>query len=99
MKRRIVKGLLLLPALAILVLFLSAAATVIRENKDPEQAAPHGGRFVATRDAKVFCTRQGAENGTSVLLIHGTGAWGEIWRATTDALTARKFSVLTVDVP
>ena len=100
MKRRLFQRLLLLlPALLLLVLILSAAATRLRENQEPAQAAPHTGRFVQTRDAKVFVSQQGPGQGPSVLLLHGTGAWSEIWRPTTEALTARGFRVLTIDAP
>lgn len=94
--RILVLAVLLLP---LLLLMISVAATRMREDKTPEQAAPPAGRFIQTRDAKVFISQQGPVHGPSIVLLHGTGAWGEIWRATTDALVAQGFRVLTIDAP
>ena len=34
-----------------------------------------------------------------VVLIHGTAAWSELWRATIDALAAAGFHVIALDLP
>jgi pimeloyl-ACP methyl ester carboxylesterase len=34
-----------------------------------------------------------------VLLIHGTGAWGEIWRRTLDTLAAEGYHAIAIDMP
>lgn len=100
MRRRIILGFLLtLPVLVAAILLVSLLATGLRENRDPEHAAPPRGQFIQTRDAKVFVSQQGPAAGPRVVLIHGTGAWGEIWRDTTEALSNRGFRVLTIDAP
>lgn len=84
------------------LVFLSAVSflcMVLRESKTIEEVAPEQGMFITTRDAKVFVREEGPAKGQKILLIHGTGAWGEIWRDTTDILVEKGFRVITVDVP
>src|SRR5262249_32879499 len=38
-------------------------------------------------------------DGVPVVLIHGTAAWSELWRATIDALAAAGFHVVALDLP
>jgi pimeloyl-ACP methyl ester carboxylesterase len=70
---------------------------VARERRAAEEAAPPTGRFVQAGDAKVFLQEKGA--GEPVVLLHGTGAWSELWRETIDALAAAGFRVLAPDLP
>jgi len=99
MKRWICRGLLFAAGLVLSILLVSLATTALRESKTPAEAAPASGKFIQTRDARLYVREEGPVDGRHILLIHGTGAWGEIWRETIDALTAEHFNVLTVDIP
>ncbi|HEY4496849.1 MAG TPA: alpha/beta hydrolase [Candidatus Paceibacterota bacterium] len=70
-----------------------------REAKSNLEAAPSTGRFVQAKDIQVFIQEAGPSNGIPVLLIHGTGAWSEIWRDTMTALAENDLRVIAIDVP
>jgi pimeloyl-ACP methyl ester carboxylesterase len=69
-----------------------------RESLERHAAAPRG-TFVRAADAEVFVQQAGPADGPPVVLIHGTGAWSEIWRDTIDSLAASGFRVVAIDVP
>ena len=89
-----------------LVLLLVVAAAVIsrvtgakRERYRPEQIAPKAGRYVSAGDVNMFVQEAGASKGTPILLVHGPGAWSEIWRETMTALARAGFHAIAIDVP
>src|SRR5262250_1975222 len=59
-----------------------------RETVSRSEAAPSAGRFVRAADVEMFVQESGPRSGAPVLLIHGTGAWSEIWRRTLDTLAS-----------
>jgi pimeloyl-ACP methyl ester carboxylesterase len=61
--------------------------------------APVTGRFVHAGDVELFIQEAGPPGGDPVVLIHGTGAWSEIWRETMTALGERGFHAIALDVP
>jgi pimeloyl-ACP methyl ester carboxylesterase len=71
----------------------------IREDKTAIEAAPRTGHFVQAADAQVFVQESGPAAGAPVLLIHGTGAWSEIWRDTITPLSAAGFHTIAIDLP
>lgn len=81
------------------MLILSFLCMTMRERKTPHETSPSDGRFVQTSDASVFIRITGPENGHNILLIHGTGAWGAIWKDTEDVLVTKGFRVITMDMP
>jgi hypothetical protein len=88
---------ILLFVVSILMLFRVAA--VFREAKTPAAAAPSTGRFVHAEDVDIFIQEAGPSTGPAVLLIHGTGAWSELWRETMAALGQAGFHTMAMDVP
>lgn len=70
-----------------------------RETALRHAAAPTTGKFVQAGDIEVFIQEAGPADGTPVLLVHGTGAWSEIWRETMTALAANGFRAISMDVP
>jgi pimeloyl-ACP methyl ester carboxylesterase len=70
-----------------------------RETRTRTGAAPRSGHFVRAADVEMFVQEAGPPDGAPVLLIHGTGAWSEIWRQTLDTLAARGFRAIAVDMP
>ena len=81
------------------ILLFCGVATATREQLTEEQAAPQTGRHVTAGDVKVFVQEAGPATGTPVLLVHGTGAWSEIWRETMTALADAGFRAIAIDVP
>ncbi|MGQ0650258.1 MAG: alpha/beta fold hydrolase [Gemmatimonadaceae bacterium] len=83
----------------ILVLTGFRASAAIRESRSREEIAPPTGRFVPAADVEVFIQEQGPADGPAVVLIHGTGAWGAIWRETMQALADSGFRAVAIDMP
>jgi pimeloyl-ACP methyl ester carboxylesterase len=81
------------------VLLASRAAAWRRETQTRAAAAPKTGRFVRAADVDMFVQEAGPPDGPPVLLVHGTGAWSEIWRRTIDTLAARGYHAVAVDMP
>jgi pimeloyl-ACP methyl ester carboxylesterase len=47
----------------------------------------------------MYVQEAGPASGPVVLLVHGTGAWSEIWRRTLDTLGAEGYHAVAVDMP
>ena len=86
-------------ALPVIVLGGFRIAAAMRERQPREAAAPPAGRFVRAGDVDVFVQEAGLKDGPPVLLIHGTGAWSEIWRSTLDTLAANGYRAIAIDMP
>ncbi len=70
-----------------------------RESQTAAEAAPRTGRFVQAADTRIFIQEAGPVSGRAVLLIHGTGAWSEIWRETIQPLSEAGFRTIAMDLP
>jgi pimeloyl-ACP methyl ester carboxylesterase len=70
-----------------------------RETVARTVAAPRTGHFVRAADVEMYVQETGPRSGSPVLLIHGTGAWSEIWRSTLDTLAARGYRAVAIDMP
>jgi pimeloyl-ACP methyl ester carboxylesterase len=90
-----------LVVLLLLVLAMGAfrAAAARRETRTRAEAAPSGGRFVRAADVELFVQEEGPTTGEPVLLIHGTGAWSEIWRGTMHRLAGAGYRAIALDMP
>jgi pimeloyl-ACP methyl ester carboxylesterase len=82
--------------LVVVELRILAAA---RERLSAADAAPRSGRYVHAGDAEMFLQEEGPADGPAVLLIHGTGAWSEIWRGTMRSLGAAGYRAIALDMP
>lgn len=87
----------LLLVVAAIAAFRVAAA--VRETASRDALAPSTGHWIATRSGDVFVQEKGPATGTPVVLFHGTAAWSELWRATTDALAGAGYHVIALDLP
>jgi len=90
--------LVLLLALILLVTAFRMAASM-RETRARAELAPRTGELVSTRSGGVFVQRKGPADGVPVVLFHGTAAWSELWRQTSDALASAGFHVIALDLP
>jgi pimeloyl-ACP methyl ester carboxylesterase len=92
-------------ALVVLVILIALAATLAvvaaarRETGDRRSLAPSTGRFVRAHDLELYVQETGPPDGQPVVLIHGTGAWSEIWRETMTRLGERGYRAVAVDMP
>lgn len=91
------RGLAAVIVLCVLVLAAFRVSASLRERAPV--APPAQGRMVAIEDGTVFVQTRGPEAGLPVMLVHGTAAWSGFWSETADALAARGFRVLAIDVP
>ncbi|OAF11117.1 alpha/beta fold hydrolase [Bradyrhizobium neotropicale] len=100
---RILRGAAKLCLIVVLLIVAAIAAFRIaaaaRETAGRGDLAPSTGHWVATRSGDVFIQEKGPASGTPVVLFHGTAAWSELWRATTDALAAAGYHVIALDLP
>jgi pimeloyl-ACP methyl ester carboxylesterase len=78
---------------------VAVAAAAWRESSPRTALAPSTGRFVRAHDLDLFIQEAGPESGQVVLLVHGTGAWSEIWRGTLDRLAGAGYRAVAVDMP
>jgi pimeloyl-ACP methyl ester carboxylesterase len=93
------KGLLALLLLIILVIVAFRLAASIRETRTRAELAPSTGQLVPTRSGGVFVQEKGPVDGIPVVLFHGTAAWSELWRHTSDAVAAAGYHVIALDLP
>jgi pimeloyl-ACP methyl ester carboxylesterase len=70
-----------------------------RETKSVVEAAPVTGHFVTVNDTEIYFQEAGPASGRAIVLIHGTGAWSEIWRETITDLADSGFHAIAIDVP
>lgn len=92
-------GLLVLVLALILLITAFRMAASIRETGTRGELAPRSGELVSTRSGGVFVQRKGPADGVPVVLFHGTAAWSELWRQTSDALASAGFHVIALDLP
>jgi pimeloyl-ACP methyl ester carboxylesterase len=92
-------GLLVLLLTIALVITSFRLAASIRETGTRVGLAPKTGHLVPTRSGGVFVQEKGPEDGIPVVLFHGTAAWSELWRHTSDALADAGFHVIALDLP
>ena len=85
-----------LPSIVLTGFRLAAAR---RETVARIAAAPRNGHFVRAADVEMYVQETGPPSGPPVLLIHGTGAWSEIWRRTLDTLAAAGYHAVAIDMP
>ena len=93
------KGLLALLLLIVLVIVAFRLAASIRETRTRAELAPPTGHLLPTRSGGVFVQEKGPAGGIPVVLFHGTAAWSELWRHTSDALAAAGYHVIALDLP
>ena len=92
-------GLLILILAIVLVITAFRLAASIRETGVRAELAPRTGQLVPTRSGGVFVQQKGPADGIPVVLFHGTAAWSELWRQTSDALASAGFHVIALDLP
>jgi len=97
--RWLAKALVALLLLIVVALAAFRIAAAIRETGAREQLAPASGRLVQTSSGGVFVQEKGPSDGIPVVLFHGTAAWSELWWRTSEALAARDFRVIALDLP
>src|SRR5262245_4895126 len=100
------RGLRLVGMALCAVLLIAGAAVAFfrlqadwRETMTPAEAAPPSGRLVRAADIAVYVQEAGPATGHPVLLLHGTGAWSEIWRETMTALATAGYRAIAIDIP
>jgi len=92
-------GLAILVAVPTLATILAVGAAAFRETGNRRALAPLTGRFVQAHDVDLYIQEAGPADGHVVVLVHGTGAWSEIWRETMRRLAERGYRAVAVDMP
>ena len=91
--------LLVLLILIVAIVAVFRLATTLRETEDASALTPATGHLIATPGGDMFVQEKGPADGAPVVLFHGTAAWSELWRRTIDALAARGYRVVALDLP
>ena len=99
LERKITRIAALVAALVVVALGWFRFAAADREALKRSLACPTNGRFVQAGDIQMFVQEDGPSQGQTVLFVHGTGAWSQIWRRTMDTLASRGFHVVAIDMP
>ena len=99
LERKITRIAAIAVALVIATLGWFRFAAADRETLKRSLACPLNGRFVQAGDLQMFVQEDGPSEGRTVLFVHGTGAWSQIWRRTMDTLAASGFHVVAIDMP
>ncbi len=97
--RRILKviGVTLAALLMVIVLFWVRAE--LHESKARADVAPSTGRFVMADDVELFIQEMGPADGQSIVFIHGTAAWSELWLETMAPLADAGYHCIAIDIP
>jgi pimeloyl-ACP methyl ester carboxylesterase len=99
LRRAIIAIAVIVIGLPLIVLTGFRLAAARRETVSRVAAAPPTGHFVRAADVEMYVQETGPRSGPPVLLIHGTGAWSEIWRRTLDTLAAVGYHAVAIDMP
>jgi pimeloyl-ACP methyl ester carboxylesterase len=86
-------------ALILLAAVVAVIAAATRERGTRQALAPAEGRVLRAHDVELFIQEAGPADGPPVVLMHGTGAWGEIWRDTMTHLAQHGYRAVAVDMP
>ncbi|HEY3518708.1 MAG TPA: alpha/beta hydrolase [Gammaproteobacteria bacterium] len=97
--RTLARLVLTLVLVVVAAVSVAVAAAAWRESSPRTALAPPSGRFVHSHDLDLYIQEVGPDSGQIVLLVHGTGAWSEIWRSTLDRLAAAGYRAVAVDMP
>lgn len=90
-----------------LAISLTAAAAVIafrlsamaRETVEPSALLLPESRTIPTVHGELHALETGPENGTPVLLIHGSVGWSGLWRDTLQTLAGQGYRAIALDLP
>lgn len=70
-----------------------------RERFTAEELLPEGGVFTETAHGRLHTIEMGPEDGTPVLLIHGSVGWAGLWVDTMEVLAAKGYRAIALDLP
>lgn len=71
----------------------------VRQSVDRKTSAPKSGRFVQVDGNDIFLQEMGPANGTVLVFVHATIAWGGTWQPTMSWFAERGFHCIAVDMP
>lgn len=83
----------------VLVISVFYVQSIVRESQTRHEAAPTTGRFVQAGDIELHILEMGPADGQTILFIHGTGAWSELWRETMTPLAEAGYHCIAIDIP
>ena len=83
----------------VLTLGSNTVTSISREASSIEEIAPPNGQFVDADGVKIFYQELGPQDGSPIILLHGTGSWSEIWRKTMIALSDSGYRAIAIDIP
>lgn len=89
----------LLLAFLLLAVGTVTAYSHFAQTEDRIQSSPPSGRYVQAFDTKIFVQTSGNPDAQPVILIHGTGAWSEMWKPYMRQVAAAGYYAVALDIP
>jgi pimeloyl-ACP methyl ester carboxylesterase len=93
-------------ALAVVVVALAAVGALAftrveasRRERVTRTQAVTSGSFIRAADVELHVVTEGSPTAPAVLLLHGTGAWSEIWRETMRSVASAGYFAVAIDLP
>lgn len=84
--------------LFVLLLVGASTARRVREHDEPPSVSPES-KVVLADDLRMHYSELGPSSGDVIVFIHGTGAYGELWRDVMVWFAARGYRIIAVDLP
>lgn len=94
--RKLGMSILFLLGLVIALLIGLRLAAAFREDGD---TPPAEGRIVETALGPIYVEELGPQDGTAILLIHGSVGWSRMWQPTSQALADAGYRAIAFDMP
>jgi len=97
--RKLFKVLIFLIALLLIILIAFRVLAAFRETETSHGMALDNGQFVVIGKEEIHIQTYGETSNTTILLIHGTAAWGGLWKETAVFLASNGYRVYALDLP
>jgi pimeloyl-ACP methyl ester carboxylesterase len=97
--RKLFKVLIFLVVLLFIFLIVFRLLAGFREVETSHSIAPDNGQFVAIEGEEMHIQTYGKASDKTILLIHGTAAWGGLWKETAVFLASKGYRVYALDLP
>lgn len=97
--RLVIRSVLLLFIVTVLGLAALRVTAFYREDERRDLTLPEEGRLIDVAGAEIYVEEQGPEDGTPILLIHGSVGWSGLWRDTASVLSGAGLRAIAFDTP
>jgi pimeloyl-ACP methyl ester carboxylesterase len=90
---------ILLEALILAIVLILAGLRLLAWFRENDSAVPQSTTLIETPLGTVAAAITGPQDGTPIMLVHGTAAWSGFWRDVSSHLADQGWRVIAVDLP